>query len=133
MFHGAADGSQRGKRLLATLAGVCKRRHDTRVHSVRLRVAALIAAQQEQPQPRVHRVVDRALAKWRGSTVAGYAFRGDDKTICDEFRTTPQQLGMLLDLLHGSKLDTYRFRHSTSSESTHQRREPPMRWGLGVA
>jgi hypothetical protein len=51
------------------------------------------------------RIVHRALAKWRGSTLSGYLRAGDDQTYLENFRCTKQRLDAIVYELRGSHLD----------------------------
>jgi hypothetical protein len=66
-----------------------------------LAALALTAAGEKKDR----RVVPRALGKWRGSTLSGYLTH-DDQTYVERFRCTRAQLQGLVDLLHGSQLDS---------------------------
>ena len=58
-------------------------------HAIRRRRAlAFVVAQlaASESSSRANRVVPRALGKWRGSSLAGYVFRGDEKTYKEKFR-----------------------------------------------
>ena len=64
----------------------CKARMKSRARlAVAVAVALSSSSQSDLPEDR--RQVVRALGKWRGSTVGGYLFHGDDKTYMDNFRT----------------------------------------------
>ena len=63
-----------------------------------------VVADGHEAQPK--RVVERALGKWRGSTVAGYMRSGDAQTYRLKFRCTKAQFDTLYRLLIGSCFDT---------------------------
>ena len=56
------------------------------------------------------RIVHRALAKWRGSTLSGYLRAGDDQTYLENFRCTKQRLDAIVYELRGSQLQVMYFR-----------------------
>ena len=62
-------------------------------------VAVVMAASAAEAAPR--RSVERALGKWRGSTIGGY-LRGDDTTYLANFRCTKLRFDDLLAKLRGS-------------------------------
>ena len=51
------------------------------------------------------RTVNRALAKWRGSTLSGYLRDGDDQTYLLNFRCTRKRFDAIVDGLRDSHLD----------------------------
>ena len=66
-------------------------------------IAVVVALSQDQGAAR--RIVERALGKWRGSTVSGY-LRGDDRTYLENFRCGSQhRFNDLVERLAGSALD----------------------------
>jgi len=66
-------------------------------------VASHVAASQTSSCDK--RVVSRALGKWRGSTLAGYVFRGDEQTFKEKFRMPKDAFTSLCLLLRGSQFD----------------------------
>ena len=77
-------------------------------HAIRRRRAlAFVVAQlaASESSSRANRVVPRALGKWRGSSLAGYVFRGDEKTYKEKFRMPKAAFDKLLALLTGSGFD----------------------------
>ena len=86
----------------------CKARMQAKSRCAVAIVAALSAVDAEETTaPR--RQVQRALGKWRGSTVGGYV-NGDDQTYKVNFRCSRETFG----LLHGLLLDT---RFATAAET----------------
>ena len=68
--------------------------------------AVLMAlALSEAGEKKDRRVIPRALGKWRGSTLSGYLTH-DDQTYVERFRCSRAQFQGLVDLLHGSQLDS---------------------------
>mmetsp|Transcript_21038 Transcript_21038/g.48204 ORF Transcript_21038/g.48204 Transcript_21038/m.48204 type:complete len:370 (-) Transcript_21038:247-1356(-) len=51
------------------------------------------------------RKIERAWSRWRGSTLAGYLFQGDDITFRSNFRMSRETFGKLINLLKGSSID----------------------------
>lgn len=64
--------------------------------------AAILSISQDEHS--VRRTVERALGKWRGSTLSGY-LRGDETTYRSTFHCSKDQFDGLVDLLGGSCLD----------------------------
>lgn len=70
-------------------------------------VAVMVALQSaggHGTEPR--REVERALGKWRGSTVGGYLWTGDEKTYKENFRCSHETFRLLHSLLVSSRFAT---------------------------
>ena len=84
--------------------------------------ACVAAAGKGEPRRKVH----RALGGWRGSTIAGYLYRGDDITLKKKIRMTRGTLDKLVELLEGSCFDggaTDRLSTQIHCELRHQERK----------
>jgi len=89
-------------------------------------VAVVMAAGATEAAPR--RDVERALGKWRGSTMSGY-LRGDDTTYLANFRCSKLRFDDLLAKLRGSCF-TSGVEHATCTAPTRARASPQKR-GVG--
>ena len=69
-------------------------RHRNAIANLVAQVAASVRAEP--------RDVPRALGKWRGSTIGGYVFRGDDQTYVQNFRMTSPTMDTLIACLASS-------------------------------
>ena len=92
-------------------------------------VAVVMAASGSGESTR--RTVERAIGKWRGSTIGGY-LRGDDETYLFNFRCSKHRFGHLVGLLAGSQLDLAPERtthvvgrHGRRVRAAHTARDPP--------
>ena len=102
-------------------------------------VAASVLAATSTGAEEDRRAVERALGKWRGSTVAGY-LRGDDTTYLENFRMSKHRFDVLTSLLAGSQLDLSSNRTSfvprvkgrTTKKATEWRDPPNLRFKLAM-
>ena len=104
-----------------------------------LLLAALAAASQGGGE---RRTVNRALGKWRGSTLSGYLRDGDRQTYLENFRVTRERLDALVDQFEGSVLFGAKPKQTGSAEWRKVRRTakareivdpPPARYKLACA
>ena len=71
-------------------------------HQNGLLLAAVVAASSSSEE---RRTVNRALGKWRGSTLSGYLRDGDDQTYLENFRCTKARFEFIVHQLQDSPLD----------------------------
>ena len=102
-------------------------------------VAVVMAAAASAAEDAPRRSVERALGKWRGSTLGGY-LRGDDTTFLTTFRCSKLRFDDLVCKLRGSSIDseaesaTYRpHAGARLTSKARSRLDPPdLRFRLGM-
>ena len=81
--------------LLGRLAGIAKRDQTPGFLTATaplLMAASSVCPRRSRRDGEPRRVVVRAEGKWRGSTVGGYLYEGDEQTIRENFRLCPPLL-----------------------------------------
>ena len=119
------------KRDAAAAAAMRQMRRAIQDHQARCSgLVAVVMATSESGES-TRRTVERAIGKWRGSTIGGY-LRGDDETYLFNFRCSKHRFGHLVGLLAGSQLDLAPERtthvvgrHGRRVRAAHTARDPP--------
>ena len=108
----ASARAQLGRTVLAAYACIRKQRASARHRALLQLENQLLAGQQDAivavlalscaDESEGRRVVERALGKWRGSTLNGYLALGDEVTFKSTFRCTRHRFNDLVQRLAGN-------------------------------